>query len=63
MPKIWERFYQVDRSRSYSENGGSGLGLAMVKWIADAVGGEINVQSELGKGSTFTFKMKASDIL
>lgn len=58
LPKIWERFYQVDRARSYSENGGSGLGLAMVKWIANALGGEVYAQSELGKGSIFTFKLK-----
>lgn len=68
LPKIWERFYQVDKARSYSENGGSGLGLAMVKWIANALGGEVCVQSNLGKGSIFTFKfnnqkMKASDVL
>ena len=58
LPKIWERFYQVDRARSYSENGGSGLGLAMVKWIANALGGEISAESTLGKGSIFTFKLK-----
>lgn len=56
LPKIWERFYQVDRARNYSESGGSGLGLAMAKWIADAMGGDISVVSEIGKGSTFTFK-------
>ncbi len=58
LPKIWERFYQVDRSRSYFVNSGSGLGLAMVKWIANALGGEISAESELGKGSIFTFKFK-----
>ena len=58
LPKIWERFYQVDRARSYSENGGSGLGLAMVKWIANALDGEIFAESELDKGSIFTFKFK-----
>ncbi|MGM9552602.1 MAG: sensor histidine kinase [Clostridia bacterium] len=67
LPKIWERFYQVDRARSYCENGSSGLGLSMVKWIANALGGEVYAQSELGKGSIFTFKlikkMKASEVL
>ena len=58
LPKIWERFYQVDRARSYSENGGSGLGLAMVKWIANALDGEIFADSLLVKGSIFTFKFK-----
>ncbi len=61
LPKIWERFYQVDRARSYSENGGSGLGLAMVKWIANALGGDVSAVSELGKGSTFTFKLKKKE--
>ena len=58
LPKIWERFYRADKSRNNFENTGSGLGLSMVKWIAEALDGEINVQSELGKGSIFTFKLK-----
>ncbi len=53
IPKIWERFYQADSSRT--DNGSMGLGLSMVKWIANCHGGEITVKSELGKGSTFTF--------
>ncbi len=58
LPKIWERFYQADRARSYSENGGTGLGLSMVRWIANALGGEIFAESEPGKGSIFTFRFK-----
>ena len=57
LPKIWERFYQVDPSRTANENGSMGLGLSMVKWIAEKHGGEIAVQSELGGGSIFTFVM------
>ena len=57
LPKIWERFYQVDPSRTANENGSMGLGLSMVKWIAEKHGGKITVQSDLGKGSTFTFTM------
>ena len=53
IPKIWERFYQADSSRT--DNGSMGLGLSMVKWIANCHGGEITVKSELGMGSTFTF--------
>lgn len=49
---IWERFYRAEASRG---SDGCGLGLAMVKWIVEAHGGRINVESELGEGSSFTF--------
>ncbi len=49
--RIFDRFYQVDGSRS---SDGSGLGLAMVAEIAEFHGGSVQVESELGKGSTFT---------
>ena len=56
---IWERFYRVDASRTGKEEGShSGLGLFMVKWIAQAHGGNVRVESELGKGSCFTFELK-----
>lgn len=57
IPKIWERFYQVDPSRTIDDKGNMGLGLSMVKWIADCHKGSMTVKSTLGKGSTFTFTM------
>ncbi len=51
LPHIWDRFYQADPSRNSDS---SGLGLSMVKWIVEAHHGELSVESEIGKGSTFS---------
>ena len=52
LPHVFERFYKADRSR---REDGSGLGLAIVKHIVQAHGGEVEVKSVEGEGSTFSF--------
>jgi len=58
--RLFERFYRVDQSRS-RDQGGSGLGLSIVKHIVEAHDEQIFVTSELGKGSKFSFTLEKSD--
>jgi two-component system phosphate regulon sensor histidine kinase PhoR len=58
--RVFERFYRVDAARSRA-TGGTGLGLAIVKHVVESHGGEVNVQSELGAGSTFTIRLPVLD--
>jgi two-component system, OmpR family, sensor kinase len=53
LPHIFERFYRASPDSAHSQ-GGSGLGLSIVDWVVGAHDGEVTVQSQVGKGSTFT---------
>jgi two-component system, OmpR family, phosphate regulon sensor histidine kinase PhoR len=62
-PRIFERFYKVDRARVRGEAGGTGLGLAIARHIVEQHGGRIWVESREGRGSTFSFAVPvAADV-
>ncbi len=61
LPRLTERFYRVDRSRS-RESGGTGLGLSIVKHVVQRHGGELRITSELSKGSRFAFTLPANRV-
>lgn len=58
LPRIFERFYRADASRA-RDAGGTGLGLAIVKHLVGAMGGEVEAESELGRGTTIRFTLRA----
>jgi two-component system phosphate regulon sensor histidine kinase PhoR len=57
LPRVFERFYRVDAGRS-RELGGTGLGLSIVKHMVEAMRGRVSVDSEVGRGSTFTVSLQ-----
>jgi len=57
IPHIFERFYRGDAARSRNRDTGAGLGLAIARGIVNAHGGDIQVQSQFGKGTQFTFHL------
>jgi two-component system phosphate regulon sensor histidine kinase PhoR len=59
LPRIFERFYRVDKART-RQTGGTGLGLAIVRHVAEAHGGAVRVDSELARGSTFTVTLPSA---
>ncbi len=62
LPRIFERFYRVDRARARA-TGGTGLGLSIVKHIVEVHGGQVNVQSALNQGSTFIVRLPVGNEL
>lgn len=60
IPRLFERFYRVDKARS-RELGGTGLGLALVKYITNAHGGRVEVRSKVGSGAEFRLVLPRDD--
>jgi two-component system phosphate regulon sensor histidine kinase PhoR len=60
LPRLFERFYRVDKARS-RELGGTGLGLSIVKHLVAALDGTTRVESAVGQGSTFFFTLPVDE--
>jgi signal transduction histidine kinase len=59
LPRLFERFYRVDTARA-RDDGGTGIGLAIARSVVEAHGGRIRAESEVGKGSVFTFDLRVA---
>ena len=60
LPRIFERFYRVDKNRARSHGVSTGLGLSIVKHFVEAHGQEVKVRSSLGNGTVFSFPVRKS---
>jgi two-component system phosphate regulon sensor histidine kinase PhoR len=58
--RVFERFFREDKARS-REVGGTGLGLSIVKHLCQVFGGQVKLLSQLGKGSTFSIRLRAAE--
>jgi heavy metal sensor kinase len=61
LPRIFDRFYRVDASRSRAQRGGAGLGLSIARWAVEANGGRLEVESQVSRGSTFRIVLPATN--
>lgn len=61
LEQIWHRFHKVDKARTRCNEEGTGLGLAIVREIVERHGGKVDIQSEVGVGSTFRFTLHAAE--
>ena len=62
LPYVFQRFWRGDRARTHSGGGGSGLGLAIARQLVQSHGGEIGVESEPGKGTTFVLDLPSAGV-
>jgi heavy metal sensor kinase len=61
LPHIFKRFYRTEKARTRSKDSGFGLGLAIAYWIVEHHRGEIKVDTEVGRGTTFTVRLPLAD--
>jgi two-component system phosphate regulon sensor histidine kinase PhoR len=61
LPRIFERFYRADTSRA-RQVGGTGLGLAIVRHLVQQMGGDVEAESELGRGTTIRFTLPSAGV-